>query len=192
MMNTVEIKIVRGERETVYEAALPIAELMPFVPDMWPKVGVNVVVNDNDGVDPERRKARLELREGAMTRGKNGNRFAVFRCRPSPDAGTASAVLFWRRRATPENGFFRLKLAAYGSPTGQARVMAVLTSLDSPGTESVQESLMVDLQRAPAEHSLRIETDSPPGRCALCIAVEDDRGAVIANDCLPVYVYPAE
>jgi hypothetical protein len=157
---------------------------------MWPKVGMNVVVNDNDGIDPTRRETRLELREGAMTRGKNGNRFAVFKCEPVADPLFSSAALFWQRRATPQGGFFQLKLATCGDAVGTARLTAVLNPVDGRGSKAAQKFLTIDLEPNPTERVLIVETDSPPGRYRLSVGLYGEE--LIAWDSLPVYVYPGD
>jgi hypothetical protein len=183
------LKIVREAGITIYEAAVPIAELMPLAPDMWSKVGFNAVVNDNDGADPWKREGRLELREGAMTRGKNGNMFAILEFAPPRDKEKVSAALFWRKRATVENGGFRLLLAAASPEGDSANLVATLQSLDSPQTDPVVARLPLDVSPEPKEHSLEVGTDSPPGRYALTIQIEDGKGGLAFKDRLPVYVY---
>jgi len=186
----VPLRIVREAGITIYEAAVPIAELMPLAPDMWPKAGFNAVVNDNDGADPWKREGRLELREGAMTRGKNGNKFAVIQFAPSPDQEKASAALFWEKRAaTTKDGSFHLLMAAASPEGGDTSVVATLQSLDSPETAPVVTRLPVTLTPGPAEQILALKTQSPPGRYALTVQVEDHGGRLAFKDRLPVYIY---
>ncbi len=190
VVTSVDIAIARDEGRTLYEAAVPLAELAPLAPDLWPKIGFNVVVNDNDGEDPGQRKGRLELREGTMTRTKAPGHFAVAEFEPSGREEKVSAALFWRRRATPEGGIFRLRLAARSPATASTRVLAVLQSLDSPQTGPVTARLAVPLSSEPREWSLVAHTDSPPGRYALNVWVEGADGETCATERLPVYVYP--
>jgi hypothetical protein len=186
----VNLKILREGNSTLYEAAIPLAELKPLAPDLWPRIACNLVLNDHDGTEESQRKGRLELREGAMTRSKNTKEFAVFEFEPSPDSEKVSAALFWRRRATPENGFFRLVVAASSPVAKSCRMQAVLHSLDSPNTEPVFANQKLPLAAEPREWSLKAETDSPPGRYSLDVRVEDRAGRLVTSDRLPVFVYP--
>jgi hypothetical protein len=153
-------------------------------------MGFDIVVNDNDGQDAAQRKGRLELREGAMTRGKRTKEFAVMAFEPSPDLTKVSASLQWRGRAAMQGGTFRLVLAACSPETSQAEVVASLQSMDSPQTPPVVTTLRVPLTPEPQEWSLVAQTDSPPGRYALDVRVTDADGRIAAHDRLPVYVYP--
>jgi len=199
-ISSVDLRITREENRTIYRAAIPLAELQPLAPDMWPKVGVNIVVNDHDGGKENQRKGRLELREGAMTRGKNTAEFAVFEFEPSPDREKVSAAILWRRRATmlsqdgnvgEPSGFFRVVLAASSPEAESCRIRATLQSLDSPATGPVTATIGLPLSPQADEESLRVETDSPPGRYALTVTVEDQGGHEVVTDRLPVFVYPA-
>lgn len=191
-IKTVNLIIDRRNNTTRYEAAIPLDELQPMAPNIWPMIGFNVVVNDNDGQDDARRKGRLELRDGAMTRGKNSSRFAVARFAPSPDGPLLSSALIWQRRATPQGGHFRLKLALQSPQAETARITATLQSLDSPQTPAAMHQIDVPVNSSAREFTLVAATDSPPGRYALQVWVTDDHGTVRAHDRLPVYVYPAK
>ncbi len=103
--------VVRDGNRTVYEAAIPFADLAPLAPDMWPRVGMCVVVNDSD--DGLSRKGRLELVPGAMTRGKRLNEFPAFEFAPSADRKKLNAALFWRKRCWKEGGSAELRVAVY-------------------------------------------------------------------------------
>lgn len=184
----VNAKIVRHEKETVYEAALPLAELAPMAPDLWPMCGFNIVVNDSDG--KKCRKARIELRRPAMTRGKRPKDFALLRFEPSPNQEKISAALLWRKRATRQGGGFRLVLAGCSPKTRNAMVSARLQSLDSPDTDPTTATLQVQLLPEPGEVSLHVGTNSPPGRYRLTVEIQDKAGVVAATDSLPVYIYP--
>jgi len=196
---SVKLRITREGNRTTYRAGIPIEELQPLAPDLWPKVGVNLVVNDHDGGKEDQRKGRLELREGSMTRGKRTSEFAVFEFEPSPDLEKVSAALLWRRRATPqpvdagENpvpGFFRLVLAAASPEADTCRVRATLQSLDSPQASPAFGDLQVPLDPEAKEWSLRLATGSPPGRYRLSVRVENDEGREVVTDRLPVFIYP--
>jgi hypothetical protein len=187
-----DVAIVRDAGTTLYEAAFPLSVFMPLAPDLWPQAGFNIVVNDNDGDETDQRKGRLELVDGAMTRSKRTSAFAVLEFDPSSAYRKVSAALLWRRRATPENGFFRLLLAARSPQARQARVEAWLHSLDAPETAPASAQLDLAISARPREWSLRVATDSPPGRYALAVRVLDEEGNVVASDRLPVLVYPGE
>jgi hypothetical protein len=127
-----------------------------------------------------------------MTRGKNSSKFAVAQFNPSPDKPMLSSALLWHRRATPEGGHFRLKLAVQSPQADTAQITAVLQSLDSPQTPAAMHQIDVPVNPSPREFALTAATDSLPGRYALEVWVKDPRGIVCAHDRLPVYVYPAK
>lgn len=188
-LTTARISAVREGNHTRYEAAIPLAELHPFAPDLWPRAGFDVVVNDSDG--GLARKGRIELHPKAMTLGKWTKQFARLACEPSPQRNKVSAAILWQRRATPEKGHFRVVIAASSPAASQAQVTAHLVSLDEPTSRATEASIPLPLTSLPAEHNLIIQTDSPPGRYDLAIRVEDAAGVAAARDHLPVYVYPA-
>ena len=172
---------------TVYEAAIPIAELAPLAPDMWPRVGMCVVVNDSD--DGVSRKARLELVPGAMTRGKKLNEFPVFEFAPSADRKKLSAAIFWRKRCVKTGGAAELAVAVSSPETREAKLRCRLMSLDDPDTKPVTAEIGIAVTDRPTEHVLSARTLSPPGRYRLEVEVVSPDGRVAARDALPVYVY---
>ncbi len=182
------VRIARAAGHTVYEAAIPLTELSPVSPDLWPAVGIDMVVNDSDGSSA--RKGRLELRPKAMTLGKKTREFPRFRFAPSDQPAKVSAALLWKRRATPENGSFRLILAVRSPKASRARVNVMLRSLDTPNAPATGSSIDVPVTTEAIEHSLIITTDSPPGRYDLELSVSDPQGRVVTRDHLPVYIYP--
>mgnify|MGYP000655918065 CR=1 FL=1 len=184
-----EVRIIRADGRTVYEASVPLAELRPMSPDLWSQAGLDVVVNDCDG--GIRRKARLELRPKAMTLGKKTARFARLEFAPSDDRDKLSAALLWRRRATVEGGLFRLVAACRSPKTTEGTVGAMLRSLDDPSAPPRTATLALPVGPQAGESSLAVRTDSPPGRYELAVEVRDPRGQVVTADRLPVYVYPA-
>ncbi len=190
-MTTVKFKADRQGDGTIYEAAIPMSELMPMAPGMWPKIGFNIVVNDNDGKDDQQRKGRLELRDGAMTRGKHSSRFAVLQLNRAAEETRLSSAVMWQRRATPQGGHFQLKTVVQSPRGRQAHLTATLHSLDSPQTPAAMGQLTLPLTPMPQEYALTVRTDSPPGRYALEVWVKDVHQQVCAHDRLPVYIYPA-
>ncbi len=188
VMDNVKVSIQRRQGQTLYEAAVPLSELTPVSPDLWPACGFDIVVNDSDG--GRQRKGRLELRPGAMTRGKWSGKYATMRFAPSPAGDRVSAEILWRRRATEEGGHFRVVLAARSPRATQANVKAVLQSLDSPETPPVENGISLPVMPQAAEHSLALTTQSPPGRYRLTVSVENADGQTCARDSLPVFVYP--
>jgi hypothetical protein len=188
VMDNVQVNIRRHEGKTVYEAAVPLPELMPLAPDLWPACGFDIVVNDSDG--GRSRKGRLELRPGAITRGKWSGKYATLRFAPSPDLNKVSAEILWRRRATEEDGYFRVVVAARSPQATQATVKAALQSLDSPQTPAVSSRISLPVTPKAEEHSLSLKTESPPGRYRLTVSIEDAKGEVRARDSLPVFIYP--
>ncbi len=187
-MENARITIRRDAGQTLYEAAIPLTELTPMSPDLWPGCGFNIVVNDSDS--GRKRKGRLELRPTAMTRGKRPAGFATMRFAPSADQEKISAGILWRRRATEEGGYFRAVIAARSPKTAQAVVVASLQSLDSPQTPPIESRTSLSVSPQAMEHSLKLATQSPPGRYRLTIGVEAPQSRLSARDALPVYIYP--
>jgi hypothetical protein len=187
-MPGVDLKIVRREGRTLYEAAIPLAELAPLSPDLWPSAGFNVVVNDSEGM--KQRKGRIEYRPKTMTIHKQPKGFAAMQFEPSQDASKVSAALLWQRRATEEGGGFRVVIAARSPQTRSARISAELASLDSPQTPPTRAELALPVSTDARERSLSIRTPSVPGRYDLRLRVESTEPRTAAEDHLPVYVYP--
>lgn len=188
-ITSAQLAVAREGKSTRYEAAIPLAELPNVEPDLWPKAGFCVVVNDHDGEDLKTREGRLELRPGAMTRGKNTRDFAVLEFEPSPSLEKISAALLWRQRAVTGNDSFRLLLAGASPAAKIMRVVAELRSLDSPQTASVFDELHVPLTPQAREWELTADTNSPPGRYALTVRVLDEQGQPSAEDRQSVFVY---
>src|SRR5690606_10499682 len=105
-------------------------ELTPLAPDLWPRAGFNITVNDSDGTI--QRKGRLELRPKNMTMTKRTEGFAALAFAPSPRQEKLSAAVLWRKRATEQDGTFRAVIAARSPQARAAQATAVLASLDSP------------------------------------------------------------
>lgn len=187
-MKNVKLAIRRLDGRTIYEAAIPLSELAPLSPDMWPQCGINVVINDSDG-KPYREK-RLELCQGAMTHGKRPERFAAFKFDPSPNAKKVSAALMWDKRCMHPGGSAKLTLALRSPATPGAKVFAELRSLDSPKSAPARAALPVAVSSQPMEWVLTAATNSPPGRYKLFVTVKNPDGAAVARDGLPVFVYP--
>lgn len=184
------VRIRRDGARTLYEAAVPLEDWMPLAPDLWRHCGINVVINDHDGGDESQRKGRLELVEGAMTRNKSTRDFAVVAFEPSVNREKVSAALVWTRRATAQSeNHFGLRVAASSPESRRAVVHAALASLDSPETAPVLARTDLAINGDAREWDLRIETQSPPGRYALEIRVEDENGNIAASDRLPVLIY---
>lgn len=183
----VRTAIRRIDGRTIYEAAIPLAQLAPLSPDMWPHAGLCFVVNDSD--DGRARKARLELVTGAMTAGKRLDRFPEFSFAPSDDRDKLSSAIIWERRCAMPDGAFELTLAVCSPETRRARVRAKLESLDDPQTTPVEAAALIPVTSDAAEFVLKARTQSPPGRYRLTVEVLGPGGAVAASDALPVYVY---
>ena len=182
------VAIKRVDGRTLYEAAIPTSEFHPFSPDMWPKCGINVVVNDCDG--GELRKSRLELRPKASTAGKHPKDFAVMECAPSPNKNKLSAAIFWEQRCLQPGGKAVLTVVVGSLGMTQAKIQAELKSLDDPKTRPIRAETTIAVSPEPMQYTLFASTDSPPGRYSLTITVLGTDGRVAARDELPVFVYP--
>jgi hypothetical protein len=187
MMN-VKAAVVREEGLTVYEAAVPLTEMMPFAPDAWPRCGVNIVINDADA--DGKRKGRLELVRGAMTHGKHPDQFAVAKCAPSGNGRKVSAGLVWERRCMLEGGAAEITMGISSPETREAIVRAELVSLDDPDTQPAVRELMVPVTEVPEQYRLSISSDSRAGRYRLRVGVRSKSGWRAAEDALNVYIYP--
>jgi len=187
-MSDVPLAVVRSGNVTTYEAAIPLAEIVPLAPDTWPMCGVDIVVNDTD--EGDKRKGRLELAPGAMTHGKNPGEFAVFECAASPDRGKLSAALVWNKRCMAEGGFASLTLALRSPQTRRAVVTALLSSLDDLDTQPAKCERTVPVSADPEQHALHISSGSPPGRYKLAVTIESEAGQQAAAEDMNVYVYP--
>lgn len=188
LMSEPRVGIVRKEAETLYEAAIPLSELAPASPDLWTKAGFNLVVNDSD--DTLKRKGRLELRPKSMTQGKKPARFGTLAFDPSPSPRKVSAAIIWERRATPEHGRFRVRVATRSPQAREARAVVRLRSLDSPETAPIESTVALPVSAEPQEYLLTAGTDSPPGRYTLSVTIQDAAGQAVAGDRQPVYIYP--
>lgn len=186
-MKNVPISIKRVSGRTIYEAAIPLSELAPLSPDMWRQAGMCVVINDSD--DGNSRKARLELATGAMTAGKKLNLFPVFEFEPSKDQSKVSAAIIWNKRSLVSGGSAEITIAVSSPKTTGAKVVAKLTSLDDPATKPVISQTKLPITLDTKEFTLKVSTQSPPGRYRLTVEVIAPNGTVAAKDSLPVYVY---
>lgn len=192
-MPSVTSAIVRSEGRTVYEAAIPIAELKPLAPHMWPAAGMSVVINDSD--DGDQRKARLELDPGAMTAGKRLHSFTAWNFEqpgdPARHSGLSAAVL-WDRRSLKVGGRAELTVVAAAPESaggGAATVRAVLRSVDNPDAEPVEARQTLEVGPDPRQYEVGVATVSEPGIYSLRVEVLDQGGRIAASDELPVYVY---
>lgn len=188
-INNAQVKIVRDGGKTLYEAAIPLAQLAPLAPDTWPECGINVVVNDSDS--PGHRKGRLELVQGAMTHGKHPDKFAVFECELSGNPRKLSGGLVWDRRCMLEGGHAQLGLTISSPQTKKAIVNARMISLDNPDTKPEEARISIPVTSDPQHYKLRIFSKSPAGRYLLKVSVKSESGWLACEDALPVYVYPA-
>jgi len=187
VMDNVDIAIVRGGGETVYEAAIPLTELEPMAPDMWDRIGLCVTVNDSD--DGLKRKARIELAPTAMTAGKQLGKFPVFEAAPSPDKRKLSAGLIWDRRCLSAGGRAELTVAVSSPETRKAKIRTTLESVDYPNTEPARSEMEIPVTAQPQEFTLSAATDSLPGRYYLTVEVVAPDGTAAAADTQPIYVY---
>ncbi len=184
----VRAAVVRQGGETIYEAAIPLSQLAPFAPEVWPLCGINVVVNDSD--ESGSRKGRLELAPGATTRGKSPDRFAVFQIQPTGHGRRLSAGLLWDRRCAEEGGAFQATLALCSRETREAVVRAELRSLDTPSAPPAVREVSVPVTPEPRALTLQAWSRSPAGRYLLDISVRTGSGQLAARDRLPVFIYP--
>ncbi|MDH7601564.1 MAG: PDZ domain-containing protein [Armatimonadota bacterium] len=187
VIKTARAQVVRRDNRTTYELMIPLSDLAPVSPGIWPQVGMCVVVNDSDGTP--HRKARLELVQGAMTRGKNLSLFPVFEVEPLGDVHKLSAALFWQKRCLRVGGAAELSIVTRSPQPRKAFVRCRLASLDDPDTKPVSAQVELKAGAQPTCYRLFVGTQSPPGRYRLDVEVVSPGGAVAAKDSLPVYVY---
>lgn len=182
------VAVKRNGDKTLYEAAIPISEIAPFNPDIWPLCAMDIVVNDADG--PELRQSRLELKTWAMTDGKHPADFAIFECDPSVDKQKISAAIFWQKRCLQPGGYASVSIVASSPGSKQARIRTVLSSLDDTNAKPAHAEIDLPISPDAKAYTLRVATQSPPGRYRLAVEVADTKGKVVARDQLAVYVYP--
>ncbi len=187
VIKTARAYVVRNGTHTIYELAIPLSELAPLAPDMWPRVGLCIVVNDSDGTP--NRKARLELVQGAMTRGKNLSLFPIFEFASSLKQRKLSAALFWQKRCLKPGGAAQLRIATYSPQPGDAVVGCKLYSLDDPDTKPISAHYQIKVANQITFHELFVTTNSPPGRYRLDVELSSPDGYVAAKDSLPIYIY---
>lgn len=186
-MTSVKCAVKRVGDRTIYEAAIPIAELEPMAPDMWRRVGMCVTVNDSD--DGRSRKARVELVTGAMTQGKRLGEFPVYEFAPSSISSKLSAAIIWNRRCMKPGGQAELTVTVASPATRTARVRSKLVSFDDPGTKPVTAETNVPVTAEATAYTLAARTSSPPGRYRLEVEVVAPDRSVAARDALPIFVY---
>jgi len=190
MMENVTLAIERRATQTLYEAAIPLAELAPLSPDMWPHCGINVVVNDSD--DGLERKGRLELEPWAMTRGKHLDRFHEFEFAPSPNQSKVSVALFWDWGGNPHaNGRIGLTIVTRSPRPNRLRVTARLTSESRRDSEPMEATVGIPVTAEPKEWFLRTSTRSHPGHYRIDVTVGDADGRVMVAEGIPFYIAPA-
>lgn len=184
------VAILRDNDQTLYEAAIPLTSLVALSPDLWPRCGMNVVVNDSD--DGVSRKGRLELCPGAMTLGKQLNRFAVFEFAPSPDGEKISFAWFWDLRLK-STGRAAFKVAARSPTPTHVRVVVRLESW-SGGFEprdvepAFAEPIRLEVGPEAREWWLEITTRSQPAEYRIEWVAYDPQGNMLARDGVPFFV----
>lgn len=178
--------IARDGLLTVYEIAIPLSEVMPLSPGLWPQAGLNIVVHDFDSAY----SGRLELCRWAMSRRKKTADFAFLRFEPASSEDKALAALLWRRRVIPQGGSYRVIVAVRSADGRPVEISADLYSPDLPDATRSGSRLSIPADGQAREHSLAIATESPPGRYRLSITVRDAGGRVLARDTLPVFIHP--
>lgn len=186
VMKDVRLAAVRANGHTLYEAAIPFAELAPLHPALWPRIGLNAVVNDSD--DGKERRQRLELRTGAMTAGKKLDRFATFAFEQAGRAGFGAGIR-WQKRSIGPGGAAALTVTVSASRGRKAAIRATLHSLDDPVSPPAKASIALPPASRTVEYALLARTQSPPGRYRLTVEVLNEDGQAAARDSLPVYVF---
>lgn len=185
----VKAKVVRMGDMTIYEAAIPLSDLSPMCPRIWPKFGANIVISDNDGTT-DKRKGRLELVPGASSKNPHPRQFAVFEYRGLGDAPRTSGVLFWERRCMPVGGAAELTAVLWSPREQRATARAELVSLDSPDTKSAAASSSISVSTKPTRYTIRLPSNSAPGRYKLRVSILDEGGRIVTEDQLSVFIYP--
>ncbi|KPJ64455.1 hypothetical protein AMK68_01650 [candidate division KD3-62 bacterium DG_56] len=189
VMREVDAAIKRQGGRTLYEAAMPLSELAPLSPDMWPHCGMNVLVNDSD--DGVARKGRLELRPGAITKNKQMDRFADFEFAPSLDASKISFAWYWDYRLQP-TGKAAFTVAARSPTPTTVRIVARLESWDGGRRADLEpafaEEVVLPVTAEPREWRLETSTRSQPGEYRVEWVAYDPEGAVVARRGIPLVI----
>lgn len=188
IMNRVKPHIRRSGDTTVYEAAIPLDELQPFVPNAWPHVGINVVVNDSDAGGL--RKGRLELEPFSMTRGKHPDQFRHFVCEPSPSKTRSFGAFTWRKESMQAGGAAELTFAVLSPGDKPTTITAVMESTDTPEAPAVTTRISIPTGQNLRQMRLKAPSQSPPGRYRLTLTATNAAGLEIARDSLPIFIYP--
>lgn len=181
IISTARASVVRNGTSTLYEAAIPLSELAPLCPAVWPLIGIDIVINDSDDA-ASGRKQWLELVTGAMTAGKRLPEFAAFEFGSPDEHAPVGAALFWERRSTPQGSPWQITVDS----STPVRLRAELLSPDSPNSQPVISSCALPAGRT----SLSILPDAPAGRYHLKLTVLSANGQILAEDKLYTYLYP--
>lgn len=183
-----KVQVVRKADTTFYEAAIPFNELMPMSPGLWPKIGANIIVNDSD--DPSKgRKSRLELVYGASTRGNHPDQFAVFECAPSANQTKIWGALIWTKRAMKVGSYAELTVGLRSPKTRYAVIRAELSSRDTPDARPVTAQTKISVSDEPTEYTLKVFSQSPPGRYRLKVSLLDPTGSIVTEDAMDIFIY---
>jgi len=183
-----KVQVVRNGDLTIYEAAVPFSELMPMCPGLWPKIGVNIVVNDSDDRS-KGRKGRLELVYGASTRGNHPDQFIVFECASPVDQTRVWGAFTWVKRAMKVGDAAEVTVGFRSPKTQYAVIRVELSSRDTPDTKPAVKQTKVPVSDQPTEYTLKVFSQSPPERYRLKVSLLDPTGRVIMKDAIDVFIY---
>jgi hypothetical protein len=189
---SVRLAIRRDENAgmTIYEAAIPFAELAPLCPQIVPTTGFAAVVNDADDND---RESYAETDPGVMTAGKHPDRFHTLRFNappPSTDVSGAWATLLWNETVMPEGGAINVDVYSVSRNAAEGRIELEITPTGpTPGLPG-RRRLPFPASNMPLIRDLRVTPEVPPGQYRLRVRALSSAGKVIMDENAPLYVYP--
>ena len=186
---------------TVYEAAVPLVELAPFVPEVTRVIGIGVTVNDNDGDD---REVFHETSPGAMTAGKHPAKFMkmVFETfaedldsLPTEVAAqhrprVASGAFVWGRLVAPQGGRLSFDCLSRIWTQDGMTLQATLSALAPLRALPASSEASIEVTPGPTKHPVEITVDAEPGRYRLTIELIGPHRSMIATETMTVFVYP--
>jgi len=195
-MVSVRLAAVRDDEAgtTVYEAAIPLSELQPLLPEVFGMAGAAVVLNDADAED---RESYLESSPGALTAGKHPNRFASLVFEPpsreeKKSGGPARewTGMVWHNTVMPDGGSIALDVYARAWEAEDGKVRVHVTPAGSSHGYPAEHTASLAIGTDPEVRSLSVAPGVPPGEYRLEVKVLSEAGRTVIEDTAPLYVYP--